>query len=61
MIEQTDVNRTIANKNGTRSLPGKNGHQTDSIYFKVKVPEHIVNRDGRIVPFDLQRIEEAMR
>ena len=61
MTEQIDVNRTIVRKKGDNSLPGKNGHRLESIYFKVKVPEQIVKRDGRIVPFDIQRIESAMR
>jgi ribonucleoside-diphosphate reductase alpha chain len=61
MTKQIDVNRTIVKKKGTNPLPGRNGYQTDSIYFKVKVPDQIVKRDGRIVPFDVQRIEGALR
>jgi ribonucleoside-triphosphate reductase len=61
MTEQLDLNKSIVNKKGSSRLPGKNGHRTDSIYFKVKVPEQIVKRDGRIVPFDTKRIEDAMR
>jgi len=61
MTEQLDLNKSIVKKKGTTSLPGKNGHKTDSIYFKVKVPDQIVKRDGRIVSFDVQRIEDAMR
>ena len=60
MTEQTDVNQTVVKKNGKTSLLGNNGYKTNSIYFKVKVPEQIVKRDGRIVPFDLQRIEAAL-
>ncbi len=60
MTEQPDVNQTVVKKNGKTSLLGNNGYKTNSIYFKVKVPEQIVKRDGRIVPFDLQRIEAAL-
>jgi ribonucleoside-triphosphate reductase (thioredoxin) len=61
MTKQIDVNRTIVKKKGTDRFPGTNGYQTDSIYFKVKVPDQIVKRDGRIVSFDVQRIEGALR
>ncbi|MCA9933279.1 MAG: recombinase [Ardenticatenaceae bacterium] len=44
--------------NGTNGAVPVNGH---SIYFKVAVPEQIVKRDGRIVPFDTERIENALR
>ncbi len=40
---------------------GPNGYHANSIYFKVKVPEQIVKRDGRIVPFETERIANAMR
>lgn len=43
---------------------GKNGAApltADSIYFKVSIPKQIVKRDGRIVTFDITRIENALR
>ena len=40
---------------------GPHNYKPDSIYFKVKTPEQIVKRDGRIVDFDLTRIENALR
>ncbi len=52
------------NKAGAKGANGKNGPAAfgkDSIYFKVSVPKQIVKRDGRIVPFDIQRIENALR
>lgn len=42
---------------------GKNGKSllaVDSLYFKVAVPQSIVKRDGRIVPFDDQLIHNAL-
>ncbi|MCB8978961.1 MAG: recombinase [Ardenticatenaceae bacterium] len=48
-------------KNGSN---GKNGNtkplNESSIYFKVAVPQSIVKRDGRIVPFEMDRIENAL-
>ncbi len=61
MTEQLDVNQPVADKNGAKNVSGKNGYKTDSIYFKVKVPEQIVKRDGRIVPLEVERIEGALR
>lgn len=52
------------NKAETNGANGKNGAASlneHSIYFKVSVPKQIVKRDGRIVPFDIQRIENALR
>jgi len=43
---------------------GKNGIakplNESSIYFKVAVPKSIVKRDGRLVPFEMDRIENAL-
>jgi ribonucleoside-triphosphate reductase (thioredoxin) len=50
-------------KNGAN---GKNGtnvshtHNSESIYFKVSIPKQIIKRDGRIVPFDPERIQNAL-
>ena len=58
VLEQTEVHKKGQN--------GQNGHNSkpdltaDSVYFKVKEPKTIVKRDGRIVPFDSTRIENAM-
>ncbi len=32
-----------------------------SVYFKVAMPKQIVKRDGRIVPFEIELIENALR
>jgi len=65
MSEQSPATNFVAKKNGTTSqksrLQNKNGYSSGSIYFKVKVPEQIVKRDGRIVPFDVDLIEKALR
>ncbi len=45
-------------KNGQN---GAKGFEADSIYFKVALPQQIVKRDGRIVPFEIERIEDALR
>ena len=45
-------------------LNGKNGAgdlKASSVYFKVAMPKQIVKRDGRIVPFEIKRIENALR
>ena len=64
MSEQTINTELIIPKNGSREqnkiLHSKNGFKEDSIYFKVKIPEQIIKRDGRIVPFDAERIEKAL-
>ncbi|MCP4362141.1 MAG: recombinase [Chloroflexi bacterium] len=48
-------------KNGANSKNGKDDLAADSIYFKVAVPKSIVKRDGRIVPFDQQLIQNALK
>lgn len=65
----TVVEQTKSNGDGNGRNPnGRNGFSANgkvsdanSIYFKVKMPEQIVKRDGRIVPFDATRIENALR
>ncbi len=61
MTEQAFTTDSTAAKNGAKAGHGKNGYKTDSIYFKVSVPEQIVKRDGRITPFDMERIASALR
>ncbi len=56
VLEQTPTPK----KNGNNGQNGKPGLTADSVYFKVKEPKTIVKRDGRIVPFDGKRIENAM-
>ena len=49
---------------GVNGGNGSNGNGTplteSSIYFKVALPKSIVKRDGRIAPFDADRIENAL-
>jgi ribonucleoside-triphosphate reductase (thioredoxin) len=56
-VQSLVLEETPAKKNGKN---GKSGLTADSVYFKVKQPKTIVKRDGRIVPFDSERIENAM-
>jgi ribonucleoside-diphosphate reductase alpha chain len=46
------------NGNGKKS---KEDLAASSVYFKVSMPKQIVKRDGRIVPFEIERIEDALR
>ncbi len=65
MAEHVAVTEQTTPKNGnslrTKMLNNKDGFNEDSIYFKVKTPEQIVKRDGRIVPFEVDRIEKALQ
>jgi ribonucleoside-diphosphate reductase alpha chain len=65
MSKQSTQTEVITKNNGTakkrNNLHSKNGFSADSIYFRVKIPEQIVKRDGRIVPFDVDRIAKALR
>ena len=48
-------------KSGSNGKNGSGAHLSESsIYFKVAVPKSIVKRDGRIAPFDMDRIENAL-
>ena len=58
--ETLQVNVLDAAKNGTNGKNGSSSRNADSIYFKVSVPKQIVKRDGRIVAFDPDRIENAL-
>ncbi len=67
MSEQKTENQPLAKANEKNGSNGKNGgpkngtHLSESsIYFKVAVPKSIVKRDGRIVPFETDRIEKAL-
>jgi ribonucleoside-triphosphate reductase (thioredoxin) len=48
-------------QNGKRSGNGTKPLSADSIYFKVSVPKSIVKRDGRLVPFDADLIQNALK
>ncbi|MEZ4641895.1 MAG: ATP cone domain-containing protein [Chloroflexota bacterium] len=64
MSGNQDKQHAVLNKQSSNGVNGKNGTGTltaDSIYFKVSVPQQIVKRDGRIVAFDITRIENALR
>jgi ribonucleoside-diphosphate reductase alpha chain len=61
--ETQQVNVIDAPQNGVNGKNGSNGSSSrnaDSIYFKVSIPKQIVKRDGRIVAFDPDRIENAL-
>ncbi len=57
MQEKRETKPTTNGRNGQN---GKVDLTADSIYFKVSVPKSVVKRDGRIVPFDAERIEHAL-
>lgn len=63
MAESQALNQVLEKpeQNGTNGKNGSKSHTADSIYFKVAVPKSIVKRDGRIVPFDAERITNALR
>ncbi|MCP5098386.1 MAG: recombinase [Chloroflexi bacterium] len=48
-------------RNGKNGSNGTKPLSADSIYFKVSVPKSIVKRDGRLVSFDPELIENALR
>lgn len=52
--------KNAKNGNGSRANGAKQLDAT-SVYFKVAMPKQIVKRDGRIVPFEIKRIEDALR
>ncbi len=69
MAEQQNTQEQLLAKpngstSGTNGSNGKNGKVTHldegSIYFKVAIPQSIVKRDGRIVPFKMELIENAL-
>jgi ribonucleoside-diphosphate reductase alpha chain len=47
--------------NGNDTKAGMKDLTASSIYFKVAVPKTVVKRDGRIVSFDITRIENALQ
>ncbi len=55
LLEKTEKRQGQNGHNGTKNF------ERDSIYFKVALPKQIVKRDGRIVPFEIERIEDALR
>ncbi|VAW31112.1 Ribonucleotide reductase of class II (coenzyme B12-dependent), partial [hydrothermal vent metagenome] len=60
-VQQTQEN-LLAKKNSSNGKNGNGSHLSESsIYFKVALPKSIVKRDGHIAPFDVDRIENAMK
>jgi transcriptional regulator NrdR family protein len=60
---QVTVSNGAVHTNGANGKHGTNGSKAlsaDSVYFKVSIPRQIVKRDGRIVSFDPERIENAL-
>ena len=47
--------------NGSNGNGSKKDLDASSVYFKVAMPKQIVKRDGRITPFEIERIENALR
>ena len=67
MSEQQTQNQPLVKANEKNGSNGKNGKpkngtplSENSIYFKVAVPKSIVKRNGRLVPFEMDRIENAL-
>lgn len=63
MSEQPSVQAQVVTKpigNGTNGKK-REAATPSSIYFKVAVPLSIVKRDGRLVPFEIERIENALK
>ena len=64
MSDQQTQNQPLVKANGQNGKNGshKNGAplSENSIYFKVAIPKSIVKRDGRLVPFEMDRIENAL-
>lgn len=58
--ETLQVNAPTNGTNGNNGSTGNSSHEANSIYFKVSIPKQIVKRDGRIVAFDPERIENAL-
>lgn len=55
------ANGSTPGANGSNGKNGNGSHLNESsIYFKVAIPQSIVKRDGRIAPFDSERIENAL-
>ncbi|MFN2134758.1 MAG: ATP cone domain-containing protein [Candidatus Promineifilaceae bacterium] len=61
MADQYVAKQTVSEKNGASRKTSENVYKENSIYFRVRLPEQIVKRDGRIVPFDSERIAGALR
>ncbi len=57
-VHDAQVVEQIPSQNGSRN--GKANLDASSIYFKVAIPKNIVKRDGRLVPFEIERIENAL-
>ena len=55
VMEQTPLKAKSNGKNDKHKLNGS------SVYFKVSMPKQVIKRDGRIVQFEIERIENALR
>ncbi len=61
MSEQQTQEKLLAKPSNGNDKNGNGAHLSEnSIYFKVAVPQSIVKRDGRIVPFNISLIEKAL-
>ena len=59
MSEQFALPATAVKSVTTNGTNGKHGSYTNG-HAPLPLPTTIVKRDGRIVPFDIERIENAM-
>ena len=59
--EATQVMEKPEKRHSKNGQNGAKSFEADSIYFKVALPQQIVKRDGRIVPFEIDLIEDALR
>lgn len=58
-LTKSELDAVMPSKRATQN-GNKQDLEASSVYFKVKMPKQIVKRDGRIAPFDLDRIEKAL-
>jgi ribonucleoside-diphosphate reductase alpha chain len=61
MSDKQDQQMEVLTPPKSNSNGAKKDLTANSIYFKVAVPKTVVKRDGRIVPFDIKRIENALQ
>ena len=58
IVSKSELEAVMPSKKAVKN--GKQALDASSVYFKVAMPKQIVKRDGRLVPFDLERIEQAL-
>ena len=61
MKNQPQILEKPEKRQGQNGRNGAKNFEAGSIYFKVALPKQIVKRDGRIVSFEIERIEDALR